>query len=344
MIKNGGWKNPHCFATSLLTSPENPVQTVFLHVLSFCTFDKQRFSTMQDFRLRVFHAVASHLSFTKAAAELFITQPAVSKNIHELESELDIRLFERKGNKIVLTPAGQILLNYSEQIIDVYKQIEFDISVLKKKFSGHLELGASTTIGQYVLPQVLAKFYQLFPDIKLTVVNDNTEKIEAALLNKKIELGIVEGRTQNKQLKYIPFLKDELVAVVHAKSKLAKKDSIRLRELETIPLVLRERGSGTLEVVEHALSKQKIKLSQLQVAMYLGSTESIKSFLKHSNCMGFISVSAIANEVASGEFKIIDIIDFDIKRSFYFVHLQGKPGGLSGTFMKFAVQHYNQKL
>jgi DNA-binding transcriptional LysR family regulator len=299
---------------------------------------------MQDFRLRVFHAVASHLSFTKAAAELFITQPAVSKNIHELESEFDIRLFERKGNKISLTAAGKILLNYSEQIIDVYKQIEFDLSVIKKKFSGRLELGASTTIGQYVLPQVLAKFYQSFPDIKLSLVNNNTEKIEAALLDKKIELGIVEGRTQNKQLKYTQFLKDELVAVVHTKSKLAKKDVITLAELQTTPLVLRERGSGTLEVVEHALQKHKIKLSQLHVAMYLGSTESIKSFLKHSNCISFISISAIANDAASGEFKIIDIEDFDITRSFYFVHLQGKPSGLASTFMRFAAQQYNQKL
>ncbi|MEO6904682.1 MAG: selenium metabolism-associated LysR family transcriptional regulator [Bacteroidia bacterium] len=298
---------------------------------------------MIDFRLKVFHSVATNLSFTKAAAELFITQPAVTKNIQELETSFDLRLFDRKGNKIILTTAGKILLNHSEQIFGIYRQIEFDFNIIKKKYSGQLQLGASTTIGQYVLPPILAKFYQSFPDIRLSLLNDNTEKIETALIDQKIELGIVEGKTQNKQLKYIPFLKDELVAIVHAKSKLAKKEEISLSELKTIPLVFRERGSGTLEVIEHELSKLKIKLSQLQVAMYLGSTESIKSFLTHSNCIGFVSVKAVAKEIANGEFKIITIKQLDIKRNFYFVHLQGNLAGLADTFMRFALQQYNQK-
>jgi DNA-binding transcriptional LysR family regulator len=298
---------------------------------------------MIDFRLKVFHSVATNLSFTKAAADLFITQPAVTKNIQELETSFDLRLFDRQGNKIILTPAGQILLNHAEHIVGIYRQIEFDLNIIKKKFSGQLQLGASTTIGQYVLPPILAKFYQSFPDIKLSLLNDNTEKIETALIDQKIELGIVEGKTQNKQLKYIPFLKDELVAIVHVKSKLAQKEEISLSELKTIPLVFRERGSGTLEVIEHELAKFKIKLSQLQVAMYLGSTESIKSFLTHSNCIGFVSVRAVAKEIADGKFKIITIKELDIIRNFYFVHLQGNLAGLADTFMRFASQEYNQK-
>ncbi len=298
---------------------------------------------MPDFRLKVFHSVASHLSFTKAAAELFITQPAVTKNIQELEKEFDIRLFERKGSKIILTPAGQILLNYTRQIVGVYKQIEFDFSILKKKFSGSLQLGASTTIGQYVLPPVLARFYERFPQIKLSLINDNTEKIEAALIDKRIQLGMVEGRTKNKDLKYIPFIKDELVPVVHTSQPLARRNEIKLEELKQIPIVFRERGSGSLEVIEHALASHKIQLSDLKVAMYLGSTESIKFFLANSNCLGFISIAAITKEIASGEFKIIDIPQLDIPRMFYFVHLHGKSDGLADTFMHFALRHYNQK-
>ena len=298
---------------------------------------------MPDFRLKVFHSVASHLSFTKAAAELFITQPAVTKNIQELERELDIRLFERKGSKILLTPAGLILMNYTQQIIGIYKQIDFDFSILKKKFSGSLQLGASTTIGQYVLPPVLAKFYQRFPQIKLVLLNDNTEKIETALIEHRIELGMVEGRTKHKELKYIPFIKDELVPVVHMSQKLADRSEISLSELKKIPLVFRERGSGSLEVIEHELALHKIQLSDLNVAMYLGSTESIKSFLSNSNCMGFISITAVAKEIANGEFKIIDIPDLDIRRTFSFVHRHGKSDGLSDIFMHFALQHYNQK-
>ena len=298
---------------------------------------------MPDFRLKVFHSVATHLSFTKAAAELFITQPAVTKNIQELEKELDIRLFERKANKIILTPAGHILRNYTQQIIGIYKQIDFDFSILKKKFSGSLQLGASTTIGQYVLPPVLAKFYQRFPQIKLSLLNDNTEKIESALLDQRIELGMVEGRTKNKELKYIPFIKDELVPVVHISQKLAYRSEIELSDLKNIPLVFRERGSGSLEVIEHELAMHKIQLSDLNVAMYLGSTESIKSFLANSNCLGFISITAVAREIANGEFKIIDIPHLDIRRTFSFVHLHGKSDCLADTFIHFALQHYNQK-
>ena len=122
---------------------------------------------MQDFRLNVFYAVASHLSFTKAANELFITQPAVTKNIKELETEYAIRLFERKGNKIILTTAGKILLTYTEQIRELYQRASFDLNLLNDKYSGQIKLGASTTIGQYILPPLLAKFYQSFPDFFL---------------------------------------------------------------------------------------------------------------------------------------------------------------------------------
>ena len=297
---------------------------------------------MPDFRLKVFHSVASHLSFTKAAAELFITQPAVTRNIQELEKEIDIRLFERKAHKIILTPAGLILMNYTQQIIGIYKQIDFDFGILKKKFSGSLQLGASTTIGQYVLPPVLAKFYQRFPQIKLSLLNDNTEKIEVALLDKRIELGMVEGHRKNKELKYISFIKDELVPVVHTSQKLAGRSEINFSELKKIPLVFRERGSGSLEVIEHELALHKIQLSDLNVAMYLGSTESIKSFLSNSNCMGFISITAVAKEIANGKFKIIDIPGLDVHRTFSFVHLHGKSDGLSDIFMHFALHHYNQ--
>ncbi len=298
---------------------------------------------MLDFRLKVFFAVAQNLSFIKAAGELFITQPAVTKNIQELESEFDIRLFERKGSKIALTPAGNILYNYTEEILSIYRQIEFDFSVIKNKFSGQLQLGASTTVGQYVLPPILAKFFRSFPGIDISLLNDNTEKIETALLDHKIELGIVEGKTHNNQLKYIPFLKDEIVAVVHVKSKLAKNDSLTINQLKKTPVVLRERGSGTLEIIEHELSKQKIKLSDLQIAMYLGSTEGIKSFLSHTDCIGFVSIVAVAKEIANGEFKILDIKNLDIQRDFHFVHLQGKAEGLADLFMRFAMPKFIQK-
>lgn len=299
---------------------------------------------MFSFRLQVFYSVATHLSFTKAAEELFVTQPAVTKSIKELESELDVRLFNRKGNRIDLTEAGHILFRYVEQIAVLHNQLDFDLSVLRKKYSGQLKIGASTTIGQYVLPPVLALFNQRYPEISFSLTNNNTYKIEKALIDGQIDIGVVEGSSKNAQLKYIPFLKDEIVAIAHTSQKLAQKDEITLDELTSIPLVLRETGSGSLDVITDKLREHTIKLKDLNIIMNLGSTESIKSFLANSNSLGLISINAVSKNIVNGEFKVIDIKVFNIVRTFYFIHQQGNISGFADVFMQFVQNHYNQKL
>ncbi len=299
---------------------------------------------MLNFRLRVFYSVATFSSFTKAAEEMFITQPAVTKNIKELESELGIRLFNRISNKITLTEAGKLLLHYTEHVLTLDKKFMFDLGVLKQKFSGDLKLGASTTIGQYVLPPILAKFKMEQPEMELSLLNDNTQRIETALIEKILDLGIVEGNSKNSQLKYIPFIKDEIVAIAHSSQPLFEKDEITLNEFKEIPLVLRELGSGSLEVITEKLRLKDVKLKDLNVVMHLGSTESIKTFLANSNSIGLISINAVSKEIANGEFKIIDIADFEIVRNFYFIHLHGVPSGFTEMFIQYALSYYNQKL
>lgn len=299
---------------------------------------------MLNFRLRVFYSVATFSSFTKAAEEMFITQPAVTKNIKELESELGIRLFNRIANKITLTEAGRLLLHYTEHVLTLDKKFMFDLGVLKQKFSGDLKLGASTTIGQYVLPAILAQFKREQPYIELSLLNDNTQRIETALIEKILDLGIVEGNSKNSQLKYIPFIKDEIVAIAHSSQALFEKDEISLDELKEVPLVLRELGSGSLEVITDKLRQKNVKLKNLNVVMHLGSTESIKTFLANSNSIGLISINAVSKEIANGEFKIIDITDFDIVRTFYFIHLHGVPSGFTEMFIQYALKYYNPKL
>lgn len=298
---------------------------------------------MLNFRLRVFYSVATFSSFTKAAEEMFITQPAVTKNIKELESELNIRLFNRIANKITLTEAGRLLLHYTEHVLTLDKKFMFDLGVLKQKFAGDLKLGASTTIGQYVLPAILAQFNREHPDIELSLLNDNTQRIETALVEKVLDLGIIEGNSRNSQLKYIPFLKDEIVAVVHASQPLFEKDEITLEELNKTPLVLREIGSGSLEVITDKLKQKGVKLKDLNVVMHLGSTESIKTFLANSNSIGLISINAVSKEIVNGEFKIIDITDFEMVRNFYFIHLHGVPSGFTEMFIQYALNYYNHK-
>ena len=129
---------------------------------------------MSDFRLKVFQSVAKNLSFTKASQELFVSQPAITKHIQELETYYQARLFDRQGNKISLTKAGELLLKHSEKILDDYKQLEYEMHLLHNEYIGELKLGASTTIAQYVLPPLLANFIAKFPQINLSLINGNS--------------------------------------------------------------------------------------------------------------------------------------------------------------------------
>lgn len=294
---------------------------------------------MSDFRLKVFQSVAKNLSFTKASQELFVSQPAITKHIQELEACYQARLFDRQGSKISLTDAGKLLLQHSEKILDCYKQLEYEMHLLHNEYIGELRLGASTTISQYVLPPLLAHFIAKFPQVNLSLFNGNSRGVELALQEHRIDFGLVEGIFRLPNLKYTLFLKDELVAVVHTRNRLALADEVTPEELVKIPLVLRERGSGTLDVFERALLQHNLKLSSLHVLLYLGSTESIKRFLEHTDCMGIVSIRSVHKELIAGDLRIVEIKGMPMQREFNFVQLQGREGGLSQAFMRFAMHH-----
>ena len=272
-----------------------------------------------------------------------ISQPAITKHIQELETMYQTRLFERMGNKILLTDAGRLLLEHCEKILEDYGRLEYEMNLLRNEHTGELRLGASTTIAQYVLPPLLARFIEKFPQVSLSLFSGNSSEVEKALQEHRIDLALVEGNTRQPNLKYTPFLQDELVAIVHTRSKWMDYDEITLDELKEVPLVLRERGSGTLDVLITALHKHNIKLSDLTIRMHLGSTESIKLFLENSECMGILSIRSINKELYSGKFKVLDIKDLVMFREFDFVQLQGQDTGLPALFMQFA-NHYKEKL
>ena len=299
---------------------------------------------MGNFRLKVFRSAARNLSFTKAASELFISQPSVTKHIQSLEREYGLRLFNRSGNRIYLTPAGKVLLEYSDKLFNLQLMLENDLNAFKENNTGSLRLGASTTIAQYVIPPVLSKFHSKFSDIHLSLYTGNSEQIADALLKGEIDLGIVEGKFKNSDIKYIKFITDELVAVTNYNNKILNRNEMSLKELIGLPLVLRERGSGTLEVFEHSLKSKKIKLSSLNVVMYLGSTEAIKLFLETDDSIGFISVRALEKELLCNSLKIIKIKDLQVKRTFHFITLQGSdPTGIAAKFIKLSKHFHNQK-
>ncbi|WP_353184636.1 LysR family transcriptional regulator [Parapedobacter lycopersici] len=297
---------------------------------------------MFDFRLRVFYTVAKRLNFTKAAEALYITQPAVTKHIKEIESYFKVKLFDRNGTKIKLTPAGETLLHYAEQLFAIYQNLEFDLDGFTQRKSGTLRIGASTTAAQYLLPPILAAFHHKFEAVKVQLVTGNTELIETALQHKTIDLGIIEGKSRNTVFKYTPFVKDELVLVAKTGHPLAKKSVAKPEDLLKCSFLLREPGSGTLEVITHALKQSGIKIGDLNVEMQLDSPESIKLYLLNSEALAFLSVYAIFKELKNAECTVIDVKGLAIERQFNFIQAQGNTETLPDFFIKFAV-NYNFK-
>ncbi|WBV52680.1 LysR family transcriptional regulator [Chryseobacterium gambrini] len=292
---------------------------------------------MFDYRLKVFHTVASRLSFTKASEELNISQPAVTKHIKETENQLNTKLFDRKGTSIQLTQSGKILFEYAEKIRNIYRDLEFEIHQINQKHQGKLIIGASTTVAQYILPEILAKFKSYYKDLKIELITHNTEMISELLKEGKIDLGIIEGESQSAYFDYQKFKADEIVLVAKTNHPLANK-TLNIKDLYEIELILREQGSGSLEFIQNRLKEKGIVIENLNVVMQLGSSESIKNYLLHSDALAFLSVSTVLNELKNNKLTIIDIKNFSIERNFHFILPKGEQSEVIRLFLKFIHQ------
>lgn len=291
---------------------------------------------MEDFRLRVFVAAARTLSFTRAAAQLCISQPAVSKHIRELESRYKVPLFTRRGSRLELTEAGTTLLAAAERLAEGYRRLEYDMSLCTSRVEGELRLGASTTVAQYLLPPLLARFTMRFPGVRVSMLSDNSDRVEQALLRGTIDLGVVESVSRRQGLHYSLFRPDELVLVARPGGAYARLESVSPEALCRLPLVLRENGSGTLEAITSGLAAHGIRLSQLNVVMRLGTTEGIKAFVRHSDAMAIVSVVSVIDELRNGVLRIVDFEGMALTRDFSFVHAAAEPARLVGQFIDFA--------
>lgn len=289
----------------------------------------------------VFVEVAKELSFSKAAQTLFISQPAVSNHIKVLESKYQNALFYRKGNSISLTPAGEILLKYLEEALQIQRNIDYELSTLENSINakGRLKIGASTTVALYIIPPILSAFHQKHPHIDIQLVNRNAENITNALLQNEIDIGIVEVFQQRTTISYTNFLTDEIVAVCAATSKLAKLKKIEVEDLPKYPVALRELGSGTLLALTHALKEHGIHIEDLNVKVRLGGTEALKNFLLADFSIGFLPKRAIIKELAHKELVQINIKDLRIGRNFCFIQRKGaEEFGLTKQFIRFALK------
>ncbi len=291
---------------------------------------------MSDFRLQVFYCAARTLNFNQAAKDLCITQPAVSKHIKSLEELYHVRLFERLGPGVKLTAAGRTMLRHCEKLIADYEGLTYEMSLFNQETAGRLRLGASTTIAQYVLPELLASFTQLYPEIEISLINGNSRFIEHAVLNHEIELGLVEGVFKSAGLNYRPFMADRLQLIARKDSPLPPR--LSLDDLRRQPLILREHGSGTLDVIAQTLAQFKLKLPQLKVRMYLGSTEGIKLFLRHSDCIGIVSAFAVRDEISASLLRQLELEGVDFVRSFNLVQAPGPQSPLLQRFKDWLLQ------
>ncbi len=278
---------------------------------------------LENFRLKVFRAVAAHLSFRKAGEALYLTQPAVTLQVKALEEELGTQLFARSASGVRLTDAGQLLLHYAQQLHDLAEDAENRLAALKGVAAGDLVLGASTTIAQYVLPGLLADFSRGFPAIQLRVFSANTEQIAEGVASGRFGLGLIEGPALRRDLKVERWFDDELLLVAPASHEWAELGVIPAEKLAGEPFVMREPGSGTRHVVERGLRKAGIRLSSLRIVMELDSTEAILSCIEAGLGVGFVSEWGIARRVNSGALVKLRLGSGKIGRSFSFVLPQG---------------------
>ena len=298
---------------------------------------------MENFRLKVFRTVAEAMSFRKAAEVLHLSQPAVSQQIRALEEEARVRLFDRAGgdghgNQIALTEAGRVLLGYANRAAATMAEAERALAALNHEVTGELRLGASTTVAQYLLPRILGAFLKQYPHVRMSVVSGNTEEIAAAVAEGKVALGIIEGPAMRRDVKTEPMAPDELVLIVspgHAWSQ--RKGGIPAAELATVPLLLRERGSGSRRVVERALKEAGLPLKSLKVAMELDSTEAIISGVEAELGVGFVSRWAVGKVLRLGSVKVVKVVGLRMVREFSFVHVAGAEAiGAAAAFQRFA--------
>lgn len=291
---------------------------------------------LENFRLRVFRAVARQLSFRKAAEALYITQPAVTLQIKTLEEEIGAKLFERSASGVRLTAAGDALLGYAERLHQIAAEAESEISRLNGTTVGEVILGASTTIAQYVLPGSLAEFARHYPDVRLRVHSQNTEHTAEGVSSGSFHFGMIEGPPQRRDLKVQKWFDDELLLVVPEQHEWAGLAVIDAAHLERVPLIVRERGSGTRHVVDDCLGKAGVHLDALHLAMELDSTEAILACVEEGLGVGFVSEWALVKRDASRTLATLRLKNAPIRRSFSFIWPQGaQVSGVPGILQRF---------
>lgn len=276
---------------------------------------------MNFHQLHIFYTVAERGSFSAAAQALHMTQPAVTMQIQSLEDYFGIKLLHRSTKKLELSEAGLTLLPYAKRSVELVRQTDEAMSAFTQKLQGRLQLGASLTIGEYVLPRMLGPFAKKYPDTSIVMKVMNTAQIMEDILKHQLDLGLIEAPVQHPDMVVETVMQDELKLVVPAGHALDRGE-VELEEVLSYPFVLREKGSGTRQVMEDELLKRDIDARHIHVVMELGSTGAVKSAVEAGVGITMLSPSSVQHELALGLVRIVDIRGLEFKRQFYAIHLK----------------------
>lgn len=283
------------------------------------THDRYKSITLQQMEALIY--LVEEGSFSRAAKKMLLTQPALTKNIQNIEDCLDVRLVNRSTTGISLTPDGKIIYEYARRIVKLRNEATEKILTLHENTSGSIYVTASTIPATYILPRALSAFRKKHSDIRVYIKTADSEEAMNMVLDKETEIGCIGKKPQNKKLAAEPLWKDRLVLAVPKGHRWLKKKSITLNELSQEPFIAREKGSATRDVLESYLKETKsISLSQLDVCGELGSSEAIKEAIIAGLGVSIISIHAIKRELAADTLFEVPIQGLKMERNFYLIY------------------------
>jgi len=299
-------------------------------------------SALNLHQLATFQVVAKHCSFVRAAEELHFSQPAVSAQIRHLEKSLGVKLFDQIGRKTHLTQAGEELFLYSRKIFSVIDETLEIMEALRSPYYGRLDVGADTTVGSYVVPGLLGKFHQIYPQVEISLQVLNRLMLIDALMNNRIEMAVMGIVPDDMPVEIEPLAYNTLVLVAAPTHRLAGIKNIPIEELGREHFLLREPGSGTRAALEGALGDAGVPL---HVSMEVGNNSAIKQGVAAGLGIALISQVALDMELETNRLVILDVEGFPIIRQWRLVHVKDKY--LSATakaFKSFLLQHADRRL
>lgn len=299
---------------------------------------------MADRRLQVFHAVAKHLSFTKAAEALFMTQPAVTFQIKQLEEHFNTRLFERGHGRISLTPAGDIVLDYAERILGLSAELDTRLKEMTGQIAGLLLVGASTTIAEFLLPQVLGDFKSRHPNVVPRLFVANSGAVENRVAEHTLDIGFIEAPSHLAAVATDVCCEDELVVVCASSHPLAQHKSVTPKQLVEYPYISRESGSGTREVTDAYFQKAGVRPESLNVVMELGSPEALKGLVATGLGFTIMSRATVQKETRLGELVSMPLAPRLIRNLSVVYPKEKFRSRLVNTFVQFAKERLAAKI